>query len=562
LQLGLIDPLADARVRSIKLVKKLTNFQIEAAINDSAFEVRLALLKRDTITFSANQIERLLTDGELPVRLAIVERHDFILNELQIERCLTDLFPEVQLACLHRDDCLISGEQFKRGLESTNDNVQIAYTKHHEYKLTLEQIEAGLIASSTLVKLAYLERPDVFLTPDQLTRGLMDPDIKLQRCIYERPDCVLGIDKIHWVIEHCSPTTAMFLLSKHKKRLVFRDVEKGFLSQHAEIRLFFAQLTTLDYPVDFIEKGLTDNDENIRAAFAKRKDFTPSSAQVNRGIKDADLDVRRAFSSRKDIVISQEHKFQMYIDALIEYEADDDEEKIAKTIRKIKKDGGQFTLESDEGYVEEWVSYGDDGWLYPLLCITYTLKLNELVISEWLGQWVYNENFDVDFIDDGNGEEYPLIRELAGFEIDTPDLPKEVDFSPDSSLSEEGQLKQYIDFLIDVENGRPNDQDEEEIIEATISTLKEQGNRFSLETEENEIVWDDMGEWRYPRLSITYTLKLDGLIISEWVNEWGYNENHEIELGSDGEKYPQIREMAGFEIDYPDLPDLEELNED
>ena len=562
LQLGLIDPWADARVRSIKLVKKLTNFQIEAAINDSAFEVRLALLKRDTITFSANQIERLLTDGELPVRLAIVERHDFILNELQIERCLTDLFPEVQLACLHRDDCLISGEQFKRGLESTNDNVQIAYTKHHEYKLTPEQIEAGLIASSTLVKLAYLERPDVFLTPDQLTRGLMDPDIKLQRCIYERPDCVLGIDKIHWVIEHCSPTIAMLLLKEHKKRLVFRDVEKGFLSQHAENRLFFAQLTTLDYPVDFIEKGLTDNDENIRAAFAKRKDFTPSSAQVNRGIKDADLDVRRAFSSRKDIVISQEHKFQMYIDALIEYEADDDEEKIAKTIRKIKKDGGQFTLESDEGYVEEWVSYGDDGWLYPLLCITYTLKLNELVISEWLGQWVYNENFDVDFIDDGNGEEYPLIRELAGFEIDTPDLPKEVDFSPDSGLSEEGQLKQYIDFLIDVENGRPDDQDVEEIIEATISTLKEQGHNFSLETTVDEIVWNDIGDWRYPRLSITYTLKLDGLIISEWVNEWGYNENHYIELGSDGEEYPQIREMAGFKIDYPNLPDLEELNAD
>jgi len=126
----------------------------------------------------------------------------------------------------------------------------------------------------------------------------------------------------------------------------------------------------------------------------------------------------------------------------------------------------------------------------------------------------------------------------------------------------EEQLKQYIDFLIEVEDGRPNDQDVEEIIEATISTLKEQGHNFSLETEEDEVVWNAMGDWNYPMLSITYTLKLDDLVISEWVNEWGYNENHDIELGFNGEEYPQIREMAGFEINVPDLPDLEELNED
>ena len=416
----------------------------------------------------------------------------------------------------------------------------------------------GLTASSTLVKLAYLERPDVTLTSKQMTRGLIDPDTQLQWRIYERPECAIGKDKIHWVIEHCCSRVAVSVLNKHKKKLVFSDVETGFLSQNPEIRVFFAQLTSLVYPADFIEKGLTDNDENVRAAFAKRKDFTPSPAQVNRGIKDANVDVRRAFSCRKDIFISQEDKFQMYIDALTEYEEDDDEEQIAKTIRKIKKDGGQFTLESDEGYVEEWLNYCDDGWLYPCLCITYTLKLNDIVISQWLGQWAYDLNFDVDIIDGGNGEEYPLIRELAGLEIDPPDLPKEVDFSPDSGLSEEGQLKQYIDFLIDVENGRPDDQDVEEIIEATISTLKEQGHKFSLETKEDEIVWNDMGDRRYPRLSITYTLKLDGLIISEWVNEWGYNENHDIELGSDGEEYPQIREMAGLKIDYPNLPNLEE----
>ncbi len=562
LQCGLIDPLADARVRSIRLVKKLTNFQIEAAINDSVFKVRLGLLKRDTITFSANQIERLLTDGELPVRLAIVERHDFILNELQIERCLNDLFPEVQLACLHRDDCLISAEQFNRGFKSKNADVRIAYVNHHENKLTFEQIENGLTDSSPLVKLEYLKRTDFILTPEQVNRGLMDTDTKIQWGIYKRPECILGKEKIHWVIEHCNPSIALEILKKYKRKLIFSDVEKGFLSQHSQIRLFFAQLTALKYPIDFIEQGLTDNDENVRAAFAKRKDFTPSPAQVNRGIKDANVDVRRAFSCRKDIVISQEDKFQMYIDALIEYEEDDDEEQIAKTIRKIKKDGGQFTLESDEGYVEEWVSYGDDGWLYPLLCITYTLKLNELVISQWLGQWVYNENFDVDFIDDGNGEEYPLIRELAGFEIDTPDLPKEVDFSPDSGLSEEGQLKQYIDFLIDVEDGRPNDQDEEEIIEKIISNLKEEGYKFYLVAGEDTIVWNDMGDWRYPMLSISYTLKLNDLVISEWVNKWGYNEKHDIELRHDSEEYPLIREMAGFEIGYPIIPDLVELNKD
>lgn len=572
LQCGLIDPLADARVRSIKLVKKLTNFQIEAAINDSAFEVRLALLKRDTITFSANQIERLLTDGELPVRLAIVERHDFILNELQIERCLTDLFPEVQLACLHRDDCLISGEQFKRGLESTNDNVQIAYTKHHEYKLTPEQIEAGLIASSTLVKLAYLERPDVFLTPDQLTRGLMDPDIKLQRCIYERPDCVLGIDKIHWVIEQCTLAIALSLLNKHKKKLVFSDVEKGFLSQHAEIRLFFSQLTALVYPTDFIEKGLTDNDANVRAEFAKREDFTPSQIQVNRGVKDLDVLVRLAFFSRMDIVILKEDKLQLLIDDLTSCEDDyryfdDIEKRLAGKVTRIVEEGYKFSFVIDENSeeCEDWYvnndTFWDDGeeWLYPVLCISYTLKINELVISKWLSQWTYNDEYDeVDFICDGDGEEYPLIRKAAGFEIELPECPeREVYFSPDSDLSEQDQLQQYIDFLIGCEEDY-----EEEKIEKIISTLKEGGHKFSLETDEDVIVWNDIDGWRYPMLSISYTLKLSDQLISEWVNEWGYNENHDIELGYDGEEYPLIREMAGFEIDYPDLPDLEELNED
>ncbi len=534
LQAGLVDPSAAIRIRAIKFVKELSGLQVED----------------------------LLVDVDATVRLAILKRFDYVLNSLQVERGLSDPSPEVQLAYLQRKECVITLEQFTRGLESTDDRVRIAYAKHHEYKLTPEQIEVGLTTSSTLVKLAYLERPDVTLTSEQMTRGLIDPDTQLQWRIYERPECAIGKDKIHWVIEHCCSRVAVSVLNKHKKKLVFSDVETGFLSQNPEIRVFFAQLTSLVYPADFIEKGLTDNDENVRAAFAKRKDFTPSPAQVKRGIKDANVDVRRAFSCRKDIVISQEDKFQMYIDALTEYEEDDDEEQIAKTIRKIKKDGGQFTLESDEGYVEEWLNYCDDGWLYPCLCITYTLKLNDIVISQWLGQWAYDLNFDVDIIDGGNGEEYPLIRELAGLEIDPPDLPKEVDFSPDSGLSEEGQLKQYIDFLIDVENGRPDDQDVEEIIEATISTLKEQGHKFSLETKEDEIVWNDMGDRRYPRLSITYTLKLDGLIISEWVNEWGYNENHDIELGSDGEEFPQIREMAGFKIDYPNLPDLEELNED
>jgi hypothetical protein len=291
------------------------------------------------------------------------------------------------------------------------------------------------------------------------------------------------------------------------------------------------------------------------------KTLPPSPEQVSRGIKDADVDVRRAFSSRKDIVISQEDRFQMLIDTLVEYEEDGDEEQITKTIRKIKKEGGQFTLESDEGYVEEWANYSDDGWLYPLLCITYKLKLNDLVISEWVGQWAYNENFEVDFSGDGDTEEYPLIRELAGFEIDAPDeLPRMLAFSPDSSLPKTEQLQQYIDYLIDFEEGYEDDK--EEIIEKIIGILKEEGNTFTLEEDEDEIFWNEINNRSYPMLSISYTLKLNDLVISEWVNEWGYNENHDIELGSNGEEYPLIREMAGFEINVPDLPDLEELNED
>ena len=557
LQAGLVELQPDARIRSIRLVEKLTDLQIEAAINDADFYVRLELLKRKDITFNANQIDRLLTDCELQVRLAIVNRHDFILNALQIERGLNDPVTEVQLAYLLRDDCLISAEQFNSGLKSANTDVRIAYVSHHEYKLTSKQLENGLTDSSPVVKLEYLKRTDLTLTPEQVIRGLMDTETKIQWSIYKKPECVLGIEKIHWVIELCDPGIALEVLKKYKRKLMFSDVEKGFLSEHPEIREFFAQLKSLDYPIDFIEKGLTDSDANVRAEFAKRKDFTPTESQVKRGIKDVDEVVRQAFARRKDIVVSKEDKLRLYIDDLIGFEDEEDEEKIAKTIRKIRKEDGKFLLESDEGYIEEWCSY-DDGWIYPLLCITYTLKLNDIVISQWLVQWAYDENNEVVFIDGGDGEEYPIIREMAGFKIDIPVLPeREIDFSPDLGLSEEEEIQQYIDFLIECEDGY-----EEEKIQKLISTLKEQGYNFSLETEEDEIVWNDKGDWRYPMLSITYVLKLDDLVISEWVNEWGYNENHDIELSSDGEEYPLIRAMAGFEINEPDLPSLEELNED
>lgn len=446
LQAGLVSTSVAERVRSIRLIKELT----------------------------AVQVESLLIDVDVSVRVAILKRNDFSLNEKQIEHGLTDPSPEVQLACLQREDCNITLKQFNLGLDSTNEDVRIAYTKHHEYKLTPEQIEAGLTASSSLVKLAYLERPDVILTPDQVIRGLTDPDTKIQRSIYQRPECVLGLDQIQWVIEHCSPDIAVSLLNQHKKKLDFSYVERGFPSQHSEIRLFFAELTTLDYPADFIEQGLTDTDANVRAAFSKRKDFTPSTLQVSRWIKDAEVVVRRAFFSRKDVVIPPEDKFQMYIDALIAYEKKRDEENVEKLIQKIKIEGGQFTLESDEGDEGEWIDYCDDGWLYPSLSITYTLKLNDIVISEWISEWAYDFDFEVTLIDGGNGEEYPLIRELAGFEMDGPDeLPKILAFSPDSTLPFQDQIQQYIDFLIEVEEGVFDDQ--EEIIETLIKNLKDEG---------------------------------------------------------------------------------------
>jgi hypothetical protein len=245
----------------------------------------------------------------------------------------------------------------------------------------------------------------------------------------------------------------------------------------------------------------------------------------------------------------------------------DNEKKLAGKVTKIIEEGYKFSLVIDEDCDEckDWFDGNDiywsdgNGWRYPVVCISYTLKLNELVISKWLSQWTYRDdgyikNNEVDFNIDGNGEEYPLIREMAGFEIDIPVLPER---EMDVDLSEEDGVQQYIDFLIGCE-----DDCEEEHIQKIISKLNEEGCDFSLETEEDEVVWNAIEDWKYPMLSITYILKLDDLVISEWVNEWGYNENHDIELSSDGEEYPLIREMAGFEINEPDLPDLEELNED
>ena len=75
-QTGLSDNSPVIRVRSIKLIKKL----------------------------SAVEVESLLTDADVSVRLAILKRNDFTLNEKQIASGLTDLNPEVQLACLQRED--------------------------------------------------------------------------------------------------------------------------------------------------------------------------------------------------------------------------------------------------------------------------------------------------------------------------------------------------------------------------------------------------------------------------------------------------------------------------
>jgi ferredoxin len=168
LQLGLIDPLADARVRSIKLVKKLTNFQIEAAINDSAFEVRLAL----------------------------VNRHDSILHALQIERALTDPVTEVQLACLQRRDCLLTAEQFSRGLKSIDANTRLAYLNRNEYKLTSKQIESALNDPEPSIRYAMVSKNGFNPTADQIERCLNDISSEVRRVVAERTDFILNAIQI------------------------------------------------------------------------------------------------------------------------------------------------------------------------------------------------------------------------------------------------------------------------------------------------------------------------------------------------------------------------------
>ena len=276
LQLGLIDPLADARVRSIKLVKKLTNFQIEAAINDSAFEVRLALVKR----------------------------HDSILHGLQIEQALTDSVTEVQLACLQRGDCLLTAEQFTRGLKSIDANTRLAYLNRNEYKLTSKQIESALNDLEPSIRYAMVSKNGFNPTADQIERCLNDKSSDVRRGVAERTDFIINAIQIENGLTDLDSNVQMAFLKREDIGFTLEQFDRGLKSDVYEVKDFFEKMLCDNRNVSFQKHALTNEDHAVRQMVVNHFAQKFTQKQMNTGLFDPHSCVRIAYVKREECVIS------------------------------------------------------------------------------------------------------------------------------------------------------------------------------------------------------------------------------------------------------------------
>ncbi len=276
LQLGLIDPLADARVRSIRLVKKLTNFQIEVAINDSAFEVRLAL----------------------------VNRHDSILHALQIERALTDTVTEVQLACLQRGDCLLTAEQFSRGLKSIDANTRLAYLNRNEYKLTSKQIESALNDPEPSIRYAMVSKNGFNPTADQIERCLNDISSEVRRVVAERTDFILNAIQIEHGLTDLDSNVQMAFLKREDIEFTLEQFDRGLKSDVYQVKDFFEKMLCDNRNVSFQKHALTNEDHAVRQMVVNHFAQKFTQKQINTGLFDPHSWVRIAYVKREECVIS------------------------------------------------------------------------------------------------------------------------------------------------------------------------------------------------------------------------------------------------------------------
>jgi ferredoxin len=276
LQLGLIDPLADARVRSIKLVNKLTNFQIEAAINDSAFEVRLAL----------------------------VNRHDSILHALQIEGALTDPVTEVQLACLQRGDCLLTAEQFSRGLKSIDANTRLAYLNRNEYKLTSKQIESALNDPEPSIRYAMVSKNGFNPTADQIERCLNDISSEVRRVVAERTDFILNAIQIEHGLTDLDSNVQMAFLKREDIEFTLEQFDRGLKSDVYQVKDFFEKMLCDNRNVSFQKHALTNEDHAVRQMVVNHFAQKFTQKQINTGLFDPHSWVRIAYVKREECVIS------------------------------------------------------------------------------------------------------------------------------------------------------------------------------------------------------------------------------------------------------------------
>ena len=250
LQVGFVSSVVEERVRSIRLLKVLTESQVELAINDQNYEVCMAVINRHDINFSDDQIEHLLTKSCTEVHLAYLNSHYGKLAQ----------------------------EQFSRGIESSNGDIRVAYLNRKEFKLTLEKIEHFLNDPYSKVREVIAARRDLKLNAIQIERGLTDSDTNIQWAILNRRDVEFTIEQF----------------------------ERGLKSEFYGVSNFFKEMLRNNSNSKLQKHALTNEDPSIRRLAVENLSENLAQDQIAIGLLDSDVGVRIAYLHREECVINEQ----------------------------------------------------------------------------------------------------------------------------------------------------------------------------------------------------------------------------------------------------------------
>ncbi|NOU14057.1 MAG: ferredoxin family protein [Methylococcaceae bacterium] len=294
MQVGLTDSEAGNKTLSVRYIPELTEFQIEDALNDQDYSVRVAIINRRQFKLTPSQVERCLIDKNPDVRIAIASRTDIKLTPAQIERGITDEELKVKMAFLNRGDFIFTTEQFEHGLKSDFHEVGSFFTgllRNSAQKII--QKYALNHSDNNIRNLAVKYYPER-LSSEQIACGLADPDYSVRIAYLERDECEVTSKQLDDSLKTGSPELIVSCLSKFNN-LNDAQLEKAFSSKFYEVRRQLISNEKISLNPTLIERALADKNVSVRLAVIARKDFKPTQEQLKIGLTDKSYKVRTEF---------------------------------------------------------------------------------------------------------------------------------------------------------------------------------------------------------------------------------------------------------------------------